>query len=309
MIEMFPNNKNFYFALGACEAFTGHAEKTLSLMRTAAMLSPRDPVMYINYRRMGLASMLLGRDGDAIEWLNRSLAVDPDAPAISRRPAYLMLAAIYARDGQEAAARQAVAEAHRLWPFDTLRRDWADGITNPVFVAQWQRYRDGLRLAGERDHADEHADFGVPSDAVLHSSLEGYTPTTAPGVTTIRTGELTQLIDERKPVVLDAVALDFSDRSLPGAIRLEASGLGGSFTDHAQDRLRQKVGELTSGDMGRPIVAVGWNSESFDGRNLALRLVAMGYTHVYWYRGGREAWEVAGLPEAQVMATEWYRPD
>jgi hypothetical protein len=36
-------------------------------------------------------------------------------------------------------------------------------------------------------------------------------------------------------------------------------------------------------------VAVGWNSERFDGRNLALRLVALGYKHVDWYRGGREA--------------------
>jgi hypothetical protein len=30
---------------------------------------------------------------------------------------------------------------------------------------------------------------------------------------------------------------------------------------------------------------------------LALRLVALGYTNVNWYRGGREAWEVAGLPD------------
>jgi rhodanese-related sulfurtransferase len=57
---------------------------------------------------------------------------------------------------------------------------------------------------------------------------------------------------------------------------------------------------LTGGDLDRPIVAVGWNSERFDGRNLALRLVALGYKNVQWYRGGREAWEVAGLPEAEV---------
>jgi adenylate cyclase len=62
---------------------------------------------------------------------------------------------------------------------------------------------------------------------------------------------------------------------------------------------------LTSGDLNRPIVAVGWNSESFDGRNLALRLAALGYTHVNWYRGGREAWEVAGLPETKLDVQEW----
>lgn len=41
------------------------------------------------------------------------------------------------------------------------------------------------------------------------------------------------------------------------------------------------------------------------GQNLALRLVAMGYTRVYWYRGGREAWKAAGLPEADLVPTDW----
>jgi adenylate cyclase len=63
--------------------------------------------------------------------------------------------------------------------------------------------------------------------------------------------------------------------------------------------------ELTGGDASRPIVTVGWNSERFDGRNLALRLVALGYQRVYWYRGGREAWEVAGLPEAAAKVEGW----
>jgi hypothetical protein len=72
-----------------------------------------------------------------------------------------------------------------------------------------------------------------------------------------------------------------------------------------QGRLRKKLMELTKGDLTVPIVAVSWNSEGFSGRNLAIRLVALGYTSVYWYRGGREAWEVAGLPETQVDIQDW----
>ena len=64
--------------------------------------------------------------------------------------------------------------------------------------------------------------------------------------------------------------------------------------------MRKKIQALTKGDFAKPIVAVGWNSERFDGRNLALRRVALGYTQVYWYRGGREAWEVTGLRETEV---------
>ena len=59
--------------------------------------------------------------------------------------------------------------------------------------------------------------------------------------------------------------------------------------------------QLTHGDRNMPMVAMGWNSERYQGRNLALRLVALGYTNVYWYRGGREAWEVAGLRRPNLL--------
>ena len=52
-------------------------------------------------------------------------------------------------------------------------------------------------------------------------------------------------------------------------------------------------------------MTVGWNSERFEGRNLALRVAALGYTDIYWYRGGREAWEVADLPLAEIVSQEW----
>ena len=63
--------------------------------------------------------------------------------------------------------------------------------------------------------------------------------------------------------------------------------------------------QLTGGDRNVPVVTMGWNAERFQGRNLALRLAALGYTEVYWYRGGTEAWEVAGLPETDLVMQDW----
>ena len=57
--------------------------------------------------------------------------------------------------------------------------------------------------------------------------------------------------------------------------------------------------------MTNPIVAMDFNVARFDGYNLALRIRHAGYTNVYWYRGGREAWEVAGNPEEVVRPTGW----
>ena len=120
----------------------------------------------------------------------------------------------------------------------------------------------------------------------------------------MRTAALVALLAEARPIVIDTVS-NSSGRSIPGVIGLKFAGLGDSFADASQGRLRRKMLEPTAGDLRRPVVTVGWNSERFHGHNLALRLAALGYTQVYWYRGGREAWEVAGQPETAFGVQEW----
>ena len=159
-------------------------------------------------------------------------------------------------------------------------------------------------MAGERDHADEDADFGVPPKGTLRDDLYGFTPTTVPRVTTIRTDALLTFIRNANPIIIEAGRWKVK-RSVPGAVILRGSGTGGYFSDVIQERLRHKIATLTGADFTRPIVAIGTNSERFDGPNLALRLVAMGYINVYWYRGGREAWEVRGLPESEIAEQSW----
>jgi len=110
------------------------------------------------------------------------------------------------------------------------------------------------------------------------------------------------LLEQQKPLVVDAMPLS---KSIQGAVGLMGEGIGGNVPDEFQDRIRQKMTQLTNGDHNVPVVTVGWNAERYQGRNLALRLVALGYPNVYWYRGGREAWEVAGLPETAVNMQDW----
>jgi rhodanese-related sulfurtransferase len=252
---------------------------------------------------MACASVLLGKDEDAITFSERSLALNQDNSGL-RATTYRRLAAAYARSGQLSAAKRALAEADLLEPLETVRTYRPCAPLTTVATEEIRRDQDALRLAGERDHADEDADFGVTADATLHNQFAGPTPTTAPGTRTIDTADLVQVLAAARPVVIDTVSYSWG-RSIAGATGLRSAGLGGSFTDTAQDHLRRKTQELTAGDLNKPIVAVGWNSERFDGRNLALRLVALGYTQVYWYRGGREAWEAANLPETDLAVQPW----
>jgi PQQ-dependent catabolism-associated CXXCW motif protein len=86
------------------------------------------------------------------------------------------------------------------------------------------------------------------------------------------------------------------DFTLPGAVWLPSDFASGVLDEAFRQRLKDRLEQLTQGDRTRPLVTIAWNAESWSSRNLALRLAALGYTNVYWYRGGLEAWDVAGLP-------------
>src|SRR5262249_47435290 len=143
------------------------------------------------------------------------------------------------------------------------------------------------------------------SDDVLHLELDGKTPTAAPGATTVGTEQVSAMLPDKKPLVIDTMEFTWY-RSLPGAVGLKFNGnTHDSFTDEVPKRLERKLRELAGGDTSRPVIAVGWSAVTFDGYNLALRIRHAGYTNVYWYRGGREAWEVAGKPEDDVRPLDW----
>jgi adenylate cyclase len=307
-LKYYPNADFAYSQIAVCMIMTGRADEAIPMIEMAMRLDPRSPHNWSRYGNMSWALVLLGKDQEAIVWTQRALEANPDNAPTALAMYNIRLAASYARLGLPDEAHRALTEANRVWPYDTVRMHWPAVPSNRVQAAQVERFQEALRLAGHRDHAEETADFGVVSDGDLHHSLPGPTPMIAPGATTIRTAELERLLAERKPIVLDPLLYSWG-RSIPGAIGLKNvgknMGMSGSLSDVMQDRLRRKMYELTSGDLNRPIVAAGWNSERFDGRNLALRLAALGYTQVYWYRGGREAWEVNGLPETAVDIQDW----
>jgi adenylate cyclase len=306
MLDYYPNFTAAYANIGRYLMFAGRSDEAIQMIEMSIRRDPRNPYLSHRASDIGFALLMLERYEEAIVWTQRAMVAGPLAAGRVAQNS-LRIAAAQARLGHLGEAHRSLAEANRIWPFDTVRSHAPEDLSSPIYMAQVQRFQASLRLAGHRDHADEDADFGVVSDDKLHQNdyyLAGQTPTTAPGAQTIRTAELLRFIAERKVLIIDPLEY-FWGRSIPGAVGLKFVGWGSSVADTMQDRLRRKMQELTSGDLNKPIVAAGWNSERYDGRNLALRLIALGYTRVYWYRGGREAWEVNGLPETELSATLW----
>jgi TolB-like protein/tetratricopeptide (TPR) repeat protein len=303
LLARYPNSPYAYNQIGSCLTFRGRAAEAIPMIETAMRHEPMGAFAWSRYENLGFALLMLERDEEAITWTERALAANPNNVAAVRAQMYLRIGASHARLGHPDEARRAIAEANGIRPYDTVRAHWPDDPTSSVYAAQVGRFQAALRLAGHRDHVEEDADFGVPADGTLRRNLVGLTPAAVPGATTISTTALQRLLAERQPVVIDP-QMYWWGRWIPGAIGLKHAGWGGSLSDAVQDRLGRKMQALTKGDLATPIVAMGFNAERFDGYNLALRLVALGYTQVYWYRGGREAWEAQGLAQAAAASQD-----
>jgi len=115
---------------------------------------------------------------------------------------------------------------------------------------------------------------------------------------------LAGLLSNTKPLLID-VAQDSCGRSLPGAVGLQGTGYEACFSVQIEGRFVRKIHALTGDNLTKPIVVFCVSSERFTGYNLALRLVALGCTNVHSYRGGVEAWQVNGLPDADLELQQW----
>jgi adenylate cyclase len=307
LIELYPNNPAGHFRLGVLRRETQAYDEAAKYFRRSIQLDPDSPFSKTLYWNMAWCRIIAGHDQEGLEWADRTMAAGGGLPSLREKLLLSLRTAAYFRLGDVKTAERLAAELNERYPFDTWRGFFA---TSPVYPLsemvreQFRSIQGALKSAGNRDHLDPNVDFGVPPDDVLHEYLENKTPTTAPGVTTVNTEQLMAMLENVKPLVIDT--MDASPgRSVPGAVGLYFNGnTHGSFADAAQKRLEQKLRALTGGDMAKPIVAMGFNVARFDGYNLALRVRHAGYTNVYWYRGGREAWEVAGLPETEVDVQE-----
>ena len=150
----------------------------------------------------------------------------------------------------------------------------------------------------------EAEDWGVPAaDELRQGAYHAPTPTTHPTAAVINTQDLhAMLIGPNPPVTINAVFGKNQVTSIPGSIWLTAAGQGGTFDDDIQTQLASPLGNLTDNDFARPIVVYCVDANCWLSYNAALRLDALGYENLYWYRGGIAAWKAASLPARMTTA-------
>ncbi|TVR96440.1 MAG: hypothetical protein EA418_05500 [Wenzhouxiangellaceae bacterium] len=148
----------------------------------------------------------------------------------------------------------------------------------------------------------ELQELGVPAQSSLkQGELGGPTPTSIPGGRVITTPELLQLLNNPHSgaVVFDVLG---SHQRLPNAIDAVAASAGGSFNDRTQQQFVRQLEHASGGRRDVPLVFYCSSIQCWMSYNAALRAINAGYTQVYWYRGGLQAWDYMAQMSAQFSA-------
>lgn len=161
-----------------------------------------------------------------------------------------------------------------------------------------------LTLA-DSDFCDEAIDYGLAPDTTIRPAvMEAPTPISVLGAKTLTTPELwSMVLSGRPPVLVDVIGGD-QTMTLPGAHWLPGAGRGTSLDDEVQATLAAELDRASCGDKSAPIVMFCQSKTCWLSANAAVRAVAMRYRAVFWYRGGRCAWQDGRLPMGPVSLIE-----
>ncbi len=137
-----PKSPGAYSSLAFVLLNYGEPKKAIELLTQAIKLDPKHPHEF-TLSNMGWGYFMLGDNDAAIEWFQKSLEINPGLSFL-----YANLAMAYALKGEDAKARAAAAELHRLDPNDTLSNERKESSTRPPayqeyfenkFVPAWRK--------------------------------------------------------------------------------------------------------------------------------------------------------------------------
>lgn len=140
-------------------------------------------------------------------------------------------------------------------------------------------------------------------------------PATITGGTVIHARELSELLEQSKPLVIDvsnepkrppgmaadAPWLPLPQEVIPGSVWLPGAGMA-EIAPETDVIFRKLLSQTTGDDRDHPIV-IYCHERCWLSWNAAKRAIGYGYRRVHWFPEGVEGWRAAGNPTA--VATPW----
>jgi tetratricopeptide (TPR) repeat protein len=149
VIALSPNLPDAYGSRGATKVLMDKPAEAIADLTEAMRISPRDRTLGFWFHCLGQASLMLGRDEEALGHFMHSAVLSPSVPAYQ-----LFLGAAYGLAGRKDEARAALRELRERYPQTTianLRPNWTAYSPCPLWRAMRERLLEGLRLAGVPD--------------------------------------------------------------------------------------------------------------------------------------------------------------
>ncbi len=157
---------------------------------------------------------------------------------------------------------------------------------------------------------DEDKNWHVPA-TLAYKNPRYHSPTPLSHLTakTITTYDLSKMLtSENRPAVINVLnKKDSSTNSIPTSVWLTGFGRGSKDKDYDNidhERFIDQLADLTGNNKTAPLVFYCLDSKCWLSYNACLRAAKLGYSNIYWYRGGINSWKSAGLP---VVSTGVYR--
>lgn len=175
-----------------------------------------------------------------------------------------------------------------------------------AFNNESERAIRSLRMPNVDLQAYENTDWQIEEPEQIRSVNEGIhfaTPTSLRGVKNITTAELVAGIKEDKYVLIDASNLVLDNgKTIPSAHVIDWIGVAYATKSDAIGADTYSVAAL-EGVMNslapakdQAIVVFCTSPECWLSVNGLMRLRSLGYTNLYWYRGGLDVWRSSDLP-------------
>ncbi len=286
-----PSSIPARLGLARCANALGHPEETVAVIKDVLAMDPLDPQNRVRFQQLGMALLMLGRSGEAVEWLEKASAGNPDPMEYDE----MAMIAAYRLTGREADAATKYAAYAARWPHRTAWRLACFATKAEANLPGFKAMSAALVAAGMPAHADETVDDHIaPAAEPRESGDFDPTPGTVPGVRTVTTPDLAALLKSDPAAVV--VDVGCGAAVVPGAPWLSWVEADTLLSEDGRAQLEKDLDSRTGGDRTRTVVAVGSGTYGWDSYNAALALTTLGYSHVVWYRGGEEAWAAAGMP-------------
>ena len=281
-----PNNVTARDYLAHDDWRLGRPQETVDGYAAVLRLDPQGPVAKKRFTSLGMAYFMIGKFGQAIDYLLRGLAGEPTSTSdgldrIEFSNAFLIAA--YEQTGKKDQAAKRYDQYNRQWPHRSVWR-----LASYFDKAQSKMSGFGALLAGLESAGMpqfEKKPDELPNDASKTTAVGDFDPAPpCPGAGTLVTTELARYLQPpNKAVVLDA---GIGAAVLPGAIWVPHFDSRG----HGLDR------EIMGPQNGRMIVVVGDGFYGWSGYEAASRLRELGLGPLKCLVGGEEALAQSGIP-------------